>query len=293
MELLGLLVLLASLVTAAWWVATGKPNRGFMVMVALAGIFVGIFLLVQDRVLEITIKGIGTIKAAAEQAVLDAKQVAEIRQRIEAQSATVDLVAKQAADAKRLSEALSTKSELANQKLKNIDDILKKASAALSELQVISEFTTTVILAQNDDRDAFDQLKLWAKDKSYPLSGRAKQAWVKILELHDPGMYSSRFTIPWREGLDPSKLTLDDLRKTYKSTPPLLKPALLEYIWNRQDVSKAERMAFLAEVIRGEKSLKALEYAGRYFAQGANLKLRPLAIEKFLAWWEENKNKVQ
>jgi hypothetical protein len=293
MSFVGFFLILTGFALAVWWVASGRPQQTPMLSVLGLAILTGVVLVLPDRAVEISIKGVGTIKAAAAQAVIDAKQITEMRQRIEAQSATVDLVAKEAAETKKLSEDLSQKNQLAEQKLTEVDQTLKKASESLSELQRTSEFTNTVILAQNDDRKAFDQLKSWANDAANPLSPRALQAWVTILDQHAQPFYRSNFTFPWKKDLDPSTLTLQDFRDSYASLQPLLKPALLEYVWKRQDFPKKDRMGFLVDVLQNEQSLNALEYAGRYFTEGAGLQLKPLAVQEMLAWWADNQNNIQ
>jgi hypothetical protein len=80
-----------------------------------------------ERVTELTVKWVGTIKAAATQAVIDAGEIAEIRKRMEDQRATIDLVAKEATGAKRLSEDLSQKNQRAEQKLTELDQALNKS----------------------------------------------------------------------------------------------------------------------------------------------------------------------
>ena len=275
----GIIILIVVLPLTFWWVTSARKYKGYVLSFCATAVFVGIALIIQDRIIEFTIEGIGTIKAAAEQATLDAKQVSEIRQRIEAQSATIDLVAMQAGEAKKLSEEM--------------DETLQKASKTLSELQQITEFTMTVVAAQNDDRKAFDQLKAWANDKSFPLSARAKQAWNTIFEEHSKPQYISYPKVPWREGLDPSKLTFKDLLQIYGSAPSPLKPMLIEYIWNRQDIPKKDRMQFLIDVMQHDQSLRAVEYAGIFFAQGAQLTIKQMAVDHMLSWWRDNKNEIQ
>ncbi len=51
-------------------------------------------------------------------------------------------------------------------------------------------------------------------------------------------------------------------------------------------------MQFLVDIIERDTDLNAVEYAGRYFTQGASLKIKPLAIEYLLNWWKENKDKI-
>lgn len=256
--------------------------------------------------MKITIKGIGSIKAAAEQAVVDARQIKELRERIEAQSATVDLVAKSAMDAKNLSteaqgiskeakqlvDALDRKNETANKKLQEIEEEIKKVNSISDDLQSIARFTTIVIAAQNNDRKAFDQLGAWANDKSNPFAQRALEAYSTIMDEHSKPYFMSGYKIPWKEGFDPSSLTLDNLKDAYKTAPVNLRPAFIEYIWGRQELSKKQRMQFLVDIIEKDDNLIAVEHAGRHFTQGADLKIKPLAIEYLMKWWKENKDKI-
>ena len=93
-QLIGILIIINSLVVTTWWIGTGRAHSAVFIPVCLIAVFAGIVLIMQDRALEITIKGVGSIKAAAEQAILDAKQVTEIKDQIVAQRATIDIVAK-------------------------------------------------------------------------------------------------------------------------------------------------------------------------------------------------------
>src|SRR3990167_2119051 len=95
-QLIGLLLVANSLAFTTWWVATGQPGRGYAVALCLMSVFAGVFLMIRDRALEITVKEIGNIKAVAEQANVDARQIAAIRDQVSGQRATLDLVAEQA-----------------------------------------------------------------------------------------------------------------------------------------------------------------------------------------------------
>jgi len=314
MQLIGIFLVLGSLLFAILWTIKGKPHREEVRSLCIIIAFFGIFFVISDRFVELSIGGIGTIKAAAQKATIDAEQIGEIRKRIESQSATVDLVAKQATetkklsedlvhknalatkqamDAKKIAESLLQKNALADAKLKSIDETLQRASKSLNELQLISDFSITVFDAQNDDRSAFDKLNTWANDKSYPFSSRAKETWNTIMDAHSSPMYLSDFTIPWSQGVDPTKFTIMDLIKIYESAPSHMRPAFIEYIWKREDFPKKDRMRFLFDVIQHDKSLKAVEYAGRYFTQEAQLKVKPLAVDRLIQWWNENKDKVK
>jgi len=69
---------------------------------------------------------------------------------------------------------------------------------------------------------------------------------------------------------------------------------LLEYIWKtRTDIPKRERMQFIVDVFRNDSSLRAVEYARRYFGGESKTMLKPLAIKQYLDWWEKNKESIQ
>ena len=94
--------------------------------------------------------------------------------------------------------------------------------------------------------------------------------------------------------MDSSKFNIKELRYIYeKNTPVYMRPALIEFIWKRNDISKKERMQFLVDVIENDRSLTAVEYAGRFFAVAAELKIKPMAVGYFVDWWKNNKDKLQ
>lgn len=293
LQLVGILIILGALSLTAWWVTHKKGATAAAITVCLLAIFAGIFLILNERAVEITIKNVGTIKAAARQALLDAQQIAEIRQRIAAQGATVDLVAKDAAEAKRLTEELSRKNELAEKKLKELDSAVKNGFSAVDELQAYTKFNSVVLAAQADNRSAFDQLGQWAKDKASPFSSAAEQAWGAIMDSHESPFMSSGFKIPWKEGVDPGKFSLAELKANFLSTPQPVRLAILEYTWRRQDFPKKERMSFLVEVIRNDTSLQIVEYAARYFKEASKDNFKNLYIDGHLKWWDDNKESIE
>lgn len=292
-NVLGLVLILASIGVTAWWVMQERPHKKWASSLCLLSVFVGFLLMVYQRAIEVTFGGIGTIKAAAEKASLDAQAIAEIRKRIEAQSATVDLVAGAATRAEALTRELSEKSATAEAKLEDVNKAVSAARAKVTELEQIAEFTRTALAAQNDERKAFDRLETWANDTRFALRAEALGARVSVLDAHAQPFYSSGFSIPWKAGLNPSTFSLNDLRREYKGAPVFIRPALIEYIWNRQDIPKRDRAAFLVDVIRGDDSLKAVEYAGRYLNDALQTKLKPVAAKPLLEAWEKSKDSIK
>lgn len=293
MKILGILLILNGIAVSSWWVTSQGTHKGTVVTLCLVAVFAGLALVLSDRITELSVKGVGTIKAAAQQAESDASTVSDLKKRVESQSATVDLVAQQAKKAEELSQEASEKNEKAEAKLKTLDEAIAKASKTLESLESVTEYTKTVVAAQNDDREAFDTLEAWSKDKSHPFSEEAGQAWSTVFESHNKPFSTSGFTVPWNEGFDPSVLTLPQLASQYATAPPQLKPALLEYIWKRNDIPQIDRLDFMMNIMKTDDSLTAVEYAGRHFTSGTKQKIKPMAVEYLDNWWKEHRSEFK
>jgi hypothetical protein len=249
-------------ITCLFRKTTAFKNPGQIVALS---ILTGFALLLADRITEFNIANVGTIKAATQQATADAKTINSLKKRGENQSATVDLVATQAAKAQKLSETADTQTKKAEQKLDPLARALDNANATLAKLKDEEGFVGIVIAAQNGDRHSYDQLHQMAGSRSNRFSQMAGQAWLTIFEAHSNSSYPTGFKLPWKEGLDPAKLSFDDLKKAYDAAPAALKPGILEYVWSRNNIPKVDKMDFMMEVMNTDSSLTVVEYAGRYF----------------------------
>lgn len=97
-KLAGFLIIVNAIVIAAWWLLGEHPYKGWAFSICLTAVFVGAFMILHERVTEVTLEGVGTIKSAVEQATADANSISEIKNRIQSQSATIDLVAMKATE---------------------------------------------------------------------------------------------------------------------------------------------------------------------------------------------------
>src|SRR5215204_6335323 len=120
----------------------------------------------------------------------------------------------------------------------------------------------------------------------------AGEAWLTIYEAHSGQIFSTDMEVPWKEGVDPSKFSLERLTENYNSAAPVLRPGLLEYIWKREDIPKVDRMDFMMRVLKNDSSLRAMEYAGRFFVQGAGINIKPMALEYLKDWWDKHRQEV-
>ena len=294
MKLISILLVLSSIAISYWWITAYGTHKGAMLTLCFLAVFAGLAILLSDRITELSMKGIGTIKAAAEQASADANVVSELKKRVEDQSATVDLIAKEAADAKQLVNALSEKNSKAEEKLSQLDKSINDGNLAVKELQLYTQFNGTVLAAQNDNRHAYDQLWAWGKDSSFPFQKASAQAAQTIMDQHNPAIIRGGFSVPWNDGINTQKLSLSELRQIFTSAPPHIRLGVLEFVWTkRTDIPKPDRLQFLVDVLRRDESLLVIEYAGRYFEKETGNKLKPLAIKQHLEWWKENKDSIE
>jgi hypothetical protein len=287
LRLLGIALILVSISFTAWWIARRKPAKNPMVILCLIAVFAGLSLIMNERATEITIANVGSIKGAAQ-------QISDLKERIVAQGAAVDLVAKDAAEAKRIVEEVALKNLEADKKLAILDQTIQEANRALSELQGWTRFNSTVLAAQNDSRAAYDQLWQWKDDSAYPLQNFAAQAVQAIMDQHDMTTPSRIFDVPWKEGIYPQQLTIEQLRDLFQQSPPEIRAGIVNFVWEkRTDIPKKERLSFLLDVLRRDESLQVAEFAGFYFAQGTGDNLAPLAIPDHLEWWEQHNSKLE
>jgi len=265
---------------------------GIAIFFSIVVLLIGVVVLLRDRITEVAINGVGSIKAAAKQAEVDVAQIQEIREKVEAQGYAINLVAKEASIANERIQDIASKGDEARKLIDALSEAQSEAKKSQKQLESISNFMMTYIRAQNDDRKAYDDLFRMAQEKNGEWSSFAARAYATILDAHSQAFYSSGFKIPWKEGVDPSKLSIDEIIQIYKTTPVYLKPGILEYISSRPDIPKKSKMEIYINVIKNDMSLTAVEYAGRQFTSLANLQIKPLATDYLIDWWVKNKESI-
>jgi hypothetical protein len=121
-DFVGIIMILIAFGLTSWWVTKkDKPHKGWAFTMCFFAVFVGMTFVLPYRAIEITLKSVGSIKAAAQQATADAHAIADLRNRIEAQSAAID----------NLGEQLSEKTASA---VKKLDDLNKALTAANNQV---------------------------------------------------------------------------------------------------------------------------------------------------------------
>lgn len=287
-KLFGALVIVAAFIV--FHRANAKKAAGVL-MVTM--IFVGLLLVMHDKLAEVTLAKIGTFKLLRDQASADAGVIQSLKSRVENQSATIDAVAAQAKNAAGLSDKAATQVNAADQKLADLNATLSTAKVTLENLQKDADFVRLIQQAQNDDRVAFDELVSIARDKNNPYSKRAIDAFDVIVDAHSQPIFVTNLSVPWSPGIEPATLSFDNLKSAFRTAPAPVKPALIEYIATHKDIATIDKLDFLMDVIKTDASLKAVEYAGRYFDQATNQKTNPLAVDDLSKWWIEHRTEYE
>ena len=95
----GLFLVIFGLLLSVWAAIKDKPFFKKIFATSFIIIFMGIVLTFGDRLEEVTVENVGSIKTAVVKANKEADEISKIRKRIEAQADKIDLVAKEAKSA--------------------------------------------------------------------------------------------------------------------------------------------------------------------------------------------------
>ena len=92
---------------------------------------IGLAITLLDRIVEIPLFGWGSIKTVTEQALIDAGEIKKIKERVENQSATIDIIAMKSREIENLYTSLLEKNEQANNRMKEFELFLKDSQESL------------------------------------------------------------------------------------------------------------------------------------------------------------------
>jgi len=296
MKLFGIAIVLSSLFFTGYWILGKRRYKGYAIIIGSVAIIVGIAFTFHERALEITFRGIGTIKTAAQQVAIDAKTVSELKDRVESQSATVDLVAQSAAEARKITIEVAERSEEMEKNVVKLNELIAKASEKSQELEKITEFSKVAIAAQNDDRYAFEKLVSWGGDNTFEFWELAANAVINIRVKYSGPIEPGNQKIKWAEGIDPLKLSIEQIRAEYKESLSLYHTDFVKHTEKNTVIPKKEKMQFYIDILKEDSSLTATYYAGKYFIKEANdpeLKWFPFWTKPLLQWWEQNKDNIK
>jgi len=292
MQYVGALFLI-SIVVILWHIANKKTaDWKRLTAVGVIGLFVGVALLLGDRITGVKVKGVGEISAVVAQATADAEKIANIRAELESQRDSLQMVVRDANNAQQKIEELSKLSDEAAEQLRTIEQIQSEASIVLKEIRNLSQFSHTLVLAENDNRGAFQEL-LKIANTSGPFREAALAAVEQIVIDVNP-MYNVRVDpdVPWEViGVSLEESSLLALKQAYSNLQSTYKPKFLSEFWKQERFPVGKRLEFLSDVIKNEGSLRALHRACILLNKEAHLNKNILGASMYLDWWQENRAK--
>lgn len=273
LQAFGILLILNAFVIVTIYHTTQKPEGYHHVWLCGLAVMAGFVLLLLDRITEISNPILGSLKAAKEQAIADVKEISEIKTKVEGFGAVVDEY---------------------REKLKSLEKSQKDAESSIANIQVILDMTSVYSRVQNDDRQAFDQIEKWVEDKSFRYRAEVEKTYWSIINAHNPpAQFRAIAGIPWAKGIDPNKVSIENISKEYKAANTNVRLALQEHVSTRADFPKKAKLEFFMSAIESEMSLEGLEWASRHFNQIAGLNTKALIIKPLKEWWSQNKDKIQ
>jgi hypothetical protein len=294
-QVIGMILVLLSVGILIYWLATGRRSKPLLKFVCVFIAAIGFLLILKDKLAEVTIKDWLSIKTSVAEATADAKTIADIKQQVVNQRATVDLVATEAQTAKNLSEEASNKVAVAERKLKDLNDSIQKANDSLKKLDAATEFSLLVSKAQNDDRAAFIQLGNIGTSSSSPFAQSAKSIADTIIQEVQTGTIVdySTVTINWDlYGINPDTDSLQQLEQAYSahSNSMWVRFNVVKQIFENSRFSELERYDFLAKVMQSDNSLKVVQLAVNLMTPKSNIRLNFIWTDSYLQWWAKNRS---
>jgi len=188
--------------------------------------------------------------------------------------------------AQEVIDRLASLEASAGQLATRLDHLTAAADAGREQLEML-------LLAQragNDDRHAFDNLLKIADTDGHPFREVAQET---INAAVSNIAFSIRLgaTVPWKPGIDPKTLPMVRFRHAYVEVPRMLRPDVLSALWSSEMPSKRQKLKFLAQIMRSDDSLRAVDRACRLMNQEAKLDQNFLGVSNYLRWWKENRSR--
>lgn len=166
-----------------------------------------------------------------------------------------------------------------------LDDLQNQLNKSKYELGQTSELVLLVFSAQGDDRDAFNKLATLANDNLYSLNDIASEVIRKIRTNYYMQAYRKEFMFliyPEYNELASPKRDFSYVKNLYGSLSPEYHTHLAKIVWEREDISKEDKLLFLFEILEKDKSLSATNYAGFVIAKEFNVEWQPFEIQSLL-----------
>ena len=208
MKYLGGLVLLNVIIVVAYFSFGTQVSGKRIALFGGIGLFLGIALMLCDRITGVKVPGVGEITTAVEKATSGAEEVEKIQKEVEKHRDAIALIVR---DANAARDDLSKVRSLSNEAKLQSDKLSKVFSQAFDDLRTTSDLGLLLTKASNDDRPAFDSILKISRNQKHRFCDIANKALIKIIT--DPqvtGLLS--YPIHWKKdhNLDPAQATLEE-----------------------------------------------------------------------------------
>jgi hypothetical protein len=173
-------------------------------------------------------------------------------------------------------------------------DLLAEVKKTTEEVKKQSDFVITVLAAQSDDREAFEKIQFWANDTNFPLQDQAKSAEFNIIKSH-AGFNDPHMLLNWPDGLDPSKMSIEDIRSNWRQLPSQFARAYVEFVWKHDNITKEQKLIFLHDALKDSRgSLQAANWAANTLEKEAKIEYKsPFDFSRIEKWWVEREDTSQ
>jgi hypothetical protein len=182
--------------------------------------------------------------------------------------------------------------EKVKSKVDELNSITERAEESIAAIRVTAETSFLITKAKNDDRVAFDKILRLSRNEG-PYKELLNNAITQIVFEINP-LYDVRIDpkVPWkRYNTNPATAAISELESIYWSLPPIYKPSFLSEIWSQERFDTGTKLKFFYNVIKKEKSLRALHRACILMNKEAQINKNILGANEYLLWYETNKMK--
>ena len=174
---------------------------------------------------------------------------------------------------------------------KSVEETKSQSSEAVKQVNDLSAFTLKITQAKNDDRFAFEEILKIGNDDHHAYQSIAQQAVAEIfgaVSQAEAGGPKADILYPW--GKESYKdIPFEKFIEIYVQASSLYRPGLLMNLWNHPKFTEPQKLGFLMEVIKSDRSLRALARACQLADQKAHLNRPFTAYAAYLEWWAQNR----
>ncbi|MBJ6750736.1 hypothetical protein [Geomonas anaerohicana] len=177
---------------------------------------------------------------------------------------------------------------------KRIVPQMRIVEAKIVNLQGNSDFNFLASAAQGGDRFAFEALKRMASNKMDGMQRKATEAVSAVRSSRSMPYLTWGFEYPWKPGSDPDRLNIEDIKKEFASndaSPNRI--GLIDYVKNRENINKKDKLKFLYEIISQDKSIDVVIHAASRFNEITGQNIPYFEWDKILDWYPKHVDEIK